>query len=83
MADVSAEAQGAVLRRVCANCRTREATVRWGDALTTTHGGGGWWCEFCAVTAQLAHARERAAMISDLEARLAALGEPVSGGEGA
>ena len=57
----------------CANCGTREGTLRWGDALALTHGGGAMWCEVCAITVQLRHARERAARIPEMEARLAFL----------
>ena len=56
----------------CANCGEREGTVRWGDALAMIHGGSVLWCEICAATAQLKHARERAALIPELETRLAA-----------
>jgi hypothetical protein len=68
----------------CARCSDRPGTVRWGDALAFTHGGGQWWCERCATEVQLEHARERAAVIPELEQRLEAEGGPwVRSAEGA
>ena len=59
----------------CASCGKREGTIRWGDMLALTHGWVQMWCEHCAVTKQLEYARERAAAIPELEARLSALDE--------
>lgn len=56
---------------LCAECGERSGTITWGDALAITHGGGEKWCERCAVSTQLEHARKRAAAIPELEARLA------------
>lgn len=61
---------------ICVRCGENEATVKWGDALAATHGGGEDWCERCAVEEQTIHARGRAAALPDLEARLAELGGP-------
>jgi predicted lipoprotein len=58
----------------CANCGKREATTWWEDALAFTHGMSQPWCEVCALTEQLKYARERAAAIPVMEARLAELG---------
>jgi hypothetical protein len=58
---------------LCDHCQQREAFTAWGDAMTINHGGGSWRCEICAITEQLNYARERAAAIPDLEARLAEL----------
>jgi hypothetical protein len=55
----------------CANCGEREGTVRWGDALALTHGWTQMWCKVCALTKQIEHAKERAALIPELEAELA------------
>lgn len=60
----------------CANCQTRPATVNWtGDAgtLAYSHGLYARWCERCATEAQLAHARKMAALIPELEKKLAEL----------
>lgn len=57
---------------LCASCHKREGTLAWGDALALTHGFAARWCEVCALTAQIAHAEERAAALPGLRARLAA-----------
>jgi len=60
----------------CANCKTRKATMDWvgeGGVLAWTHGMYTRWCEYCATEAQLKYARERAAAIPELEAKLKAL----------
>ena len=59
--------------RICDNCHRRPGTVRWGDMLAVTHGGGERWCEICATAAQLEYAKERAAAIPELEAELVRL----------
>lgn len=58
---------------LCGNCGERPGTITWGDLLALTHGGGTLRCELCAIKTQLEHARERAAAIPELEARLAHL----------
>lgn len=61
---------------LCANCKSRPATMNWsesGSGLDFVHGNYTRWCDHCAVTRQLAFARERAADIPRLEARLANL----------
>lgn len=68
---------------ICPNCGKRPGTVRWGDALAVTHGFTQMWCEVCAVTAQLNFARERAAAIPELEARLVELRAGGWGGDAA
>lgn len=55
----------------CANCGKRPGTIRWGDALAITHGFSTWWCEVCALKAQITHAEERSAALPDLYERLA------------
>jgi RNA polymerase subunit RPABC4/transcription elongation factor Spt4 len=62
----------------CGRCGENDATVHWGDVLALTHGAGEWWCERCAVEEQVKHARERAAQLPKLEARLAQLGGPAA-----
>ena len=62
----------------CRNCHARPATVRWlgeGGSVAFAHGLYQWWCERCAVEAQLEHARKQATRVAELEARLAALSE--------
>lgn len=59
--------------KTCANCKKRPGTVTWGDALAMTHGFAVKWCEVCALEAQIVHAKERAAKLSGMEARLAKL----------
>ncbi len=56
--------------QVCDKCKERPATQAWGDLMTVNHGGGEWRCDICALTEQLEFARQRAAVIPDLEARL-------------
>lgn len=61
---------------ICRNCGQREATIKWvgdGGSLGFVHGHWVPWCERCMVEAQLRYARERAADIPDLEARLETL----------
>lgn len=58
----------------CAKCLRRLGTVRWvgdGNALSAVHGLYQWWCQVCALTAQLEHAKELAASIPRLEMQLA------------
>lgn len=56
----------------CAECKERPGVIKWGTDLEAIHGMYSWRCEVCALLAQVAHARERAAALPDLEARLAA-----------
>lgn len=58
---------------VCLFCKTRPATLHFGDALSFTHGGSINCCELCCAEKQLEHARERAAVIPELERRVADL----------
>ena len=60
----------------CVNCRKRPATVKWvgtGGALALIHGMYSWWCDVCAVEAQLAYAKEQRRSIRKLERELAVL----------
>ncbi|MCR4339120.1 MAG: hypothetical protein NUW01_04440 [Gemmatimonadaceae bacterium] len=66
------------LKGLCLFCKTAPATLHFGDMLSVTHGGGLNCCELCCAEKQLAHARERAALIPSLEARVAALAEGAS-----
>lgn len=43
----------------------------WGDWMIVNHGGGEWRCDTCALTEQLEFARKRAAVIPELERKLA------------
>lgn len=61
--------------KICGFCKTRPATLHFGDMLSFTHGGGLNCCEICSTEKQLAHARERAAAIPALEQKLARLHE--------
>ena len=57
----------------CDQCQERPGTEYWiGDAgaLAFAHGFYRRWCRRCVVRAQLAHAREQAALIPALEAEL-------------
>lgn len=45
------------------------ATVKWGDAMEFNHGGGQFWCEHCALDAQIKHAEDRAKALDDLKAK--------------
>lgn len=57
----------------CKFCHERPATMHFGDMLSFTHGGGLNCCELCCAEQQLEHARERAALIPELEDRVRAL----------
>ena len=54
----------------CSSCKVRPASLIWGSPMEVIHGGGEWRCDVCAITEQLAHARERAAAIPELEKKL-------------
>jgi hypothetical protein len=61
---------------LCQHCRRRPSTTKWvgnGGALDLVHGFYQLWCDFCATTAQLEYAREAAARVPELEAKLATL----------
>lgn len=58
----------------CRKCNERPATEMWSEgALAAMHGAYAFWCKVCVLTAQLEHARERAAAIPELEQQLAEL----------
>ncbi len=64
---------GQELMGICNKCNKREATMRWADDATAAMLGGIWIsyvCEICALEAQIEHARERAAEIPGMEAKL-------------
>lgn len=61
------------LAGLCLYCKTREATLHFGDSLSFTHGAVLNCCALCCAKMQLAHARERAAAIPELESRVADL----------
>ena len=66
---------------VCANCNKRPATKAWtgdGGVMDLVHGNFAFWCEFCILTAQIEHAKKRAACIPKLEADLRSLNDPES-----
>lgn len=56
----------------CQSCKQRDATHWWTDEgiVAAVHGYYAARCEHCIVTDQLRHAREIAASIPKLEARL-------------
>lgn len=61
---------------ICSNCHERPGTIQWvgeGGFLALSHGWYQWWCEVCATKAQIEYAKARAAVIPDLEAKLAEL----------
>jgi hypothetical protein len=58
---------------ICRYCKTRAATLHFGNALSFTHGGSLNCCALCAAEKQLEHAKERAAAIPELERRIAEL----------
>lgn len=57
---------------LCKRCNTRPATTWWSDegTIAAVHGYYSATCERCVVERQLEHAREMAASIPKLEARL-------------
>lgn len=63
--------------KACSRCNTRPATMWWSDEGTVgiVRGYVSARCERCVVEVQLEHAREMAASIPKLEARLAVLGD--------
>ena len=69
--------------KLCVFCGERTGDVRWsnsdGDA---ARGHVSFVCELCAVTKQLAHARERAKDIPALEKRLREISPNVTGRSG-
>lgn len=54
---------------LCGNCGERPYVTLWVDP-NHPHEG---WCERCVLSAQVEHARERAAALPSLEARLSKL----------
>jgi hypothetical protein len=63
--------------KLCQRCGVHRAMVNWAGTegiLGVLHGHHEEWCACCAVRAQLDYAREIAARIPDLEAKLAAGG---------
>lgn len=55
---------------MCLYCKERPAELHFGDMLSFTHGGMENCCRLCCAEMQLAHARERAALIPELEAEV-------------
>jgi protein-arginine kinase activator protein McsA len=51
---------------ICRWCKSRQATLHFGDMLSFSHGGGKNCCELCATRMQLDHAEERAAELPEL-----------------
>ena len=58
---------------LCKWCKTRPATLKFGDMLYFTHGGQENCCEICSTRMQLEHAKERAKVVEELEAKLQGL----------
>lgn len=58
--------------QTCANCGKHKGTIRWGEGpIAAVHGLFAWWCECCALKAQIAHAEERARELENMKIRLA------------
>lgn len=59
---------------MCETCKTRQAT-KWltEGAIAMVHGCATPICEICILTDWIAHAKERAAMIPEMEAKLKSL----------
>ena len=60
-------------KQLCQHCHKREASVQWvgdGGIIAMTHGMYENWCDFCATTEQLKHARRSAKHIPRLEKKL-------------
>ena len=65
--------------KACQRCGAKGPTSVWtadDGGFGYVHGMYSWWCERCILTAQLDHAKARAAAIPELEAKLAALRSP-------
>lgn len=59
---------------LCFKCERRDGTTWWSEGVMAyVHGAKAPVCEICALRMQLDHARERAAEIPVMEARLATL----------
>ena len=58
---------------LCQKCGSRPATKTWaeGGIMDFIHGMSAQWCLHCVITEQLRFAREAAARIPELEAKLA------------
>lgn len=69
------------LQDTCRFCKTRPATLHFGDMLSFTHGGDESCCTLCAAEMQLTHAQERAALIPELEKKVAQLRAETDAGE--
>ncbi len=58
----------------CVKCNTREAALWFStDVMSGARGYASPYCEICSLYEQIAHAKERAAELPKLEARLAEL----------
>jgi hypothetical protein len=59
-------------KKPCENCGSRLGTEIWspGGTIAYVHGMFSLWCTVCVLEAQLKHAREQAALIPDLQAKL-------------
>lgn len=60
-------------RGPCQECGERPATVLWSTdgTMGLIHGGYRYWCNRCALRAQVEHARDCAARLPELERQLA------------
>jgi hypothetical protein len=65
------------LQGLCGECGG-PGTIKWGQSVQVARGHYTLRCERCVLTAQLEHARESAAAIPELEAKLASLPAAVS-----
>jgi hypothetical protein len=65
------------LQGLCGECGEPGA-IKWGQSIQVARGHHTLRCERCAFTAQLEHARERAAAIPQIEAKLSSLPAAVS-----
>ena len=63
---------------LCVKCRERDATVRWCPHGTVMgmRGYVEFWCDLCAVNAQIEHAEEMQAILPGLYARREELEKP-------
>lgn len=60
-------------RGTCQECGERPATILWAPdgTMGAIHGGYRYWCKRCALRVQVAHARDCAARLPELERQLA------------
>lgn len=58
---------------VCSNCKKHQATMTWigdGNMMSAVHGQYDYWCDCCALKAQVKYAEERVKALAKLNKKL-------------